>query len=240
MRVFQRLLSYLSSLFKRSFRAHGTVSVSDFGRAEEFYKQFGFRRVMSSRGDEVVLLRNHRGDELNLVRHGMKSSTVEFQVERLSDVEALVELDPESGRDGLGSSVRFRDPDGNYIEFYEVKEKRSRPKKSVYHIATREELSSGLTEHYYMPPTADRRFVYSSVDSSLVDIALAQMDANNTIIVEMDERQLSFRSEFDDDTDRIGTYPDVNSPIPREALLRASEAAQPRRFVPIPDILAVG
>ena len=91
-----------------------------------------------------------------------------------------------------------------------------------------------------MPPTADRRFVYSNVDSSLVDIALAQMDANNTIIVEMDERRLSFRSEFYDDTDRIRTYPDVDSPIPREALLRASEAVQPRRFVPIRDILAVG
>ena len=237
MNFLNRILSFLSSFIKRSFKTHGTISVADLERSNAFYQQLGFRRVMSSRGDEVVLLRNHLGDELNLVKRAGERVTVAFESESLVDLQALTALNPQVSQDGLGPRVGFTDPDGNNVEFYQVNSNLNRPVKSVFHIATREEVLAGLSEHYYMPPTAARRFVYANEDSSFVEIALAQLDGDGGLIVEMDKTRLSFRSVFDDDVDRIGTYPEVNSPIPREALLFASESAGPRKFRPLDEFL---
>ena len=237
MSLLNRILAFLSSFLKRSFKTHSTIPVADFDQAQAFYMQLGFRRVMSTRGDEVVLLRNHRGDELNLVKRARERVTVAFETDNLIDLQALTDLSPQMARDGLGPRVVFIDPDGNSVEFYQVNSRPNRPVKSVFHIATREEVLAGLSEHYYMPPSAERRFVYASEDSSFLDIALAQLDADGGLIVEMDKTRLSFRSVFDDDVDRIGTYPEVNAPIPREALLLASESTQPLSFRPLDELL---
>ena len=147
MNFLNRILSFLSSFIKRSFKTHGTISVADLERSNAFYRQLGFRRVMSSRGDEVVLLRNHLGDELNLVKRAGERVTVAFESESLVDLQALTALNPQVSQDGLGPRVGFTDPDGNNVEFYQVNSNLNRPVKSVFHIATREEVLSGLSEH---------------------------------------------------------------------------------------------
>ncbi len=60
---------------RNSRQAHGSVSITDMNAAMTFYEKLGFKKVTSSRGDEVVLLRNTMGDELNLVqRSGERSA----------------------------------------------------------------------------------------------------------------------------------------------------------------------
>ena len=223
MRFFDKVKSFILSLPKKSFRTHGAVPVSDLETAIQFYRQFGFREVIASRADEVVLLRNHRGDELNLLSLDQPTTHVEYESDDVTSLVAQSELQGVVSQDSASLRVRFEDPDGNVIEFFEMRARVDQANDVVFHFVAKNELEAGLSDHYYMPPVADRRFVYADRQSAFLEMALAQ--ANDTLVepfvLELDVQQLSFRDEFEEDVgrDKIGKYPQVNSPIVRGAIV---------------------
>ncbi len=255
--------SFLLSLLRRSFRTHASVWVSDLTQSLSFYRELGFRQVTSTRGDEVILLRNHRGDEINLVRstpdeEGRRSvSHAVFQIEDLDkELPNLRSLHPELEiiDDAMTRRVQLNDPRGNVIEFYEQRHRNARPGTRIYHIATQPEINAGLTEHYYLPPDEENRFVRARARSAFVSLVCQRVaeEANAVpLVVEMDESQLSIEAQLVDDAgfDPVDartqdTYPRVNSPIPRPALTAVGACEEqdgdclwPTRFTTLTEYL---
>jgi len=246
-----RLKSDLLSLFKRSLKSHGSVHVSDLSQSLAFYRRLGFSKVTASRGQEVTLLRNHRGDELNLVLGASRLNVsdrhlkphVSFQVDSL---DSLLSLLRSSFGAAFGSSLEgggtdfqviehamsrrlaLIDPDQNVVEFFETLGRDVQSRQEVYHIVTRPELIAGLSEHYYLPPEEQNRFVRAKARSAILAIAcqrVAEEVDDVPLIVELVQDELSIESQLFDDADydapladTHSTYPRVNSPIPRRAL----------------------
>ncbi len=252
-----RIQAALLSLFRKSFRTHASVRVSDQTSALAFYRRLGFRPVTSSRGAEVTLLRNHRGDELNIVTGSGPAqpsrSAVSFRVENLH--RQLADLQTgfpglETIEDAMTRRLQVADPDGNVIEFYQQIDRSALTDAHLYHIATRAELSAGLSEHYYLPPERENRFVRARARSAFIALACKRVaeEANGTpLIIEMDENGVSIEAQLLDDAEfdssspgQRSAYPRVNSPIPRQALTAVGVCGEnngdfswPSRFAPV-------
>ncbi len=234
--VWIQIQAFLPGLFRRSFKTHASVRVSDVTQSLDFYRKLGFRPVTSSRGDEVILLRNHRGNELNLVSGVSNSnsagqsvgSQAVFRVENLSQtIEQLRHIEADIIDDAMTRRLRLTDPDQNDIEFFQQLDRSSLADERIYHIATEAELSAGLSEHYYLPPDKDR-FVRARARSAFLALAcrrVAEETQASPLIVELDESKLSLEAQLLDDADfdadkpdDRSAYPLVHSPISREAL----------------------
>ena len=118
---------------------HFTIPVKDLDRAEKFYTELlGFEKV--GRTERIVFLRAGGGDFFNLTysenpitlnagsRHEIHSAfkvtpqTYEDTIKRLPEegVAIFKEEDRQSGV-FVGRSAYIRDPDGNVIEFIDLK-----------------------------------------------------------------------------------------------------------------------
>ena len=230
--MWQRFLTFVLSLFKRSLRTHSSIVVSNRQQALAFYKMLGFRQVMSSRADEVTLLRNHRGDELNVVtdpNRTIEPASVAFEIRGgLANFADLVpsNLHLKILEDAATRRIVLRDPDGHRVEFFETLDKTERSAERLFHLVTADELEAGLSEHFYMPPPIERRFVRAPSRSAFMSIAcqrVAEECGRTPLLLEMNTEKLSLEEALD--TSEIGmsssasTYPHVHSPIAREAIL---------------------
>ena len=185
-RFADRVRALVFSLWKRSLADHASVQVTNLEGSILFYRGLGFRRVTSSKNDEVVLLRNHQRAELNLVRH-QQANDAPFRSRSVSiEVTGLERLLNQIGKqhpgvtiekDATSTRVVISDPDGNSIEFYELIDRKRRPPERIYHVATESEISNGLSEHYYMPPMEERRFLHCPERSSIAELVLNRVAA---------------------------------------------------------------
>ena len=192
-RFADRVRALVFSLWKRSLADHASVQVTNLEDSILFYRGLGFRRVTSSKNDEVVLLRNHQRAELNLVRH-QQANDAPFRSRSVSiEVTGLERLLNRIGKqhpgvtiekDATSTRVVISDPDGNSIEFYELIDRKRRPPERIYHVATESEISNGLSEHYYMPTMEERRFMHCAERSSIAELVL------NRVAAETGERPL--------------------------------------------------
>lgn len=234
-----RASAFLLSLLRRSFTTHASVPVADVERSLRFYEVLGFRQVKSSRNSEVTLLRNYRGDELNLVSGLRRSSAVErseaahvsFGVKRLAPVLARLRsrrLALETREDAMTRRLLLVDPDGNRVEFYEPLDRDSLGEERLFHVATEAELIEGLEEHYYLPPEKENRFVRARARSAFLALAcerVAKEAEGVPLLIPMEEAELSIEAQVVDESDfdspprtTLSPYPHVNAPIPRTAL----------------------
>lgn len=232
-----QIRAFFLSLIRRSFKTHGSVRVSDLAISLDFYRKLGFRQVMSTQGGEVLLLRNHRGDEINIARQisastgQVTSSSIAIQagnLERELPHLQTVQVNLAIVEDSFTRRVQLTDPDGNEIEFYERIDSSDLSRVRVYHIATESELTAGLTPDYYLPPDEDNRFVRARARSAFLALSckrVAEEAMATPLVVEMDEGKLSIESQLFDDLeidsgkpDTRSVYPRVNSPIPRDAI----------------------
>ncbi len=234
-----QIQSFLLSFVRRSFSTHASVRISDLTQSLDFYRRLGFRQVRATRGEEVVLLRNHRGDELNLVlevttankANKMPHSPVSFRVENL--IENLEHLqswypDLEITNDATTKSLQLVDPDNNVVEYYEQIDPAVLTRERIYHIATQPELIAGLSTHYYLPPDKENRFVRARARTAFIALACKRVAAVTEappLIIELDESELSIESPLFDDSDLASAdsssqsaYPHVNTPIPIRAI----------------------
>lgn len=256
-----QIQALILSLFRRSLKTHASLRVSDVTTSLSFYRKLGFRQVTSSRSDEVILLRNHRGDELNIVSgvsnsDSMKPVSVSFQTENLN--RAFEQLqhwysDVAIIDDATTRRLQLTDPDNNCIEFFQARERDSLLAEGVYHVTTRAELLAGLSEHYYLPPDRENRFVRARARSAFLELAcnrVAEETKGIPILIEMDESQLSIEAQLSDESDygaplreTSSAYPHVNSPIPRQALTALGTCDEkdgafswPSRFVAVDSV----
>ncbi|MEM9623833.1 MAG: VOC family protein [Pseudomonadota bacterium] len=227
--------SFVLSLFRRSFKRHASIRVSNLPASLAFYRQLGFHVVTATRSSEVTLLRNHRGDELNLVVIGpgntpAPGAVVSWQIPQLSrELDRLQGAFPELNalEDATSRRLRLTDPDGNVVEFYELLKKDAIATTQIFHIVTRQELLDGLSEHYYMPPHADNRFVRARPRAAILAIVCERVN-NETqapaLIVQLDESALDIEAQlvdegdFDNPAEDRSPYPRVAAPITRQAL----------------------
>ena len=237
-RYWIQLRSYLLSLFRRSLKTHASIWVEDLDISLAFYKRLGFRPVKRTRSNEVILLRNHMGDELNLVKQWssdakrLSNTTLTFEVANIEKQHAQL-LQWYSGVEIISheSSRRISlvDPDANTLEFYELLNSRQRAGKRIFHIVTQEEFFAGLSDHYYVPPQGPRnRFLLTRPRSAILDLTcnrVAQEAGGTPLVVEMVQEKLSLEeqvvldADFDsNESSTFGTYPHVNSPIARQAI----------------------
>ena len=121
--ILDRIRSWALSLWKQSFASHSSVRVTHLTDSVEFYQRLGFRKVRSSRGDEVVLLRNHQGAELNLVpvrtdnATSLPSSSISFEVANLTSYREQISEHVEivlSESDATSHRLVVCDPDSRY------------------------------------------------------------------------------------------------------------------------------
>jgi catechol 2,3-dioxygenase-like lactoylglutathione lyase family enzyme/uncharacterized protein (DUF952 family) len=255
--------SLITSLMKQSFKTHSSFWVSDLEASLRFYRKLGFREVMSTRGAEVILLRNHRGDELNLMPRSPDSKALAprspaSMTLRVDDLQRdLAQLqswypDLKMTEDAVSRQVRLVDPDSNVVELLEVIEPRRRSKKSIYHIATQTELATGLDGHYYVPPNGEYRFVSCRARSTFVAFSckkVAEESGSMPLVIEMDQNKLRIEEEWlDSEIDsrrslQPTTYPHVYTPIPRHAIIAVGKCeeidgdfAWPDQFMPLSSI----
>ncbi|MEM7077641.1 MAG: VOC family protein [Pseudomonadota bacterium] len=254
LRVTRWLHTMLPRLFRRSAHTHASVAVRDLSRALNFYRRLGFRRITASRNDEVVLLRNARGDELNLCVAPRKPGAAEFAIDDLDAcITALRNVDLAPDIDVQGGRVRVEDPDGNRIAFF-----KQRPRgehTDIFHITTAAELAAGLSEHFYLPPNARNRFVQASPGSALIALTcarVAQETSSAPVIVALERASLNIEAPilFEADIDKAqrpthSSYPHVTSPINRQAITgvgicrqTADEYVWPDRFQTAEEVLA--
>lgn len=263
MLCWRQIRSLALSLFKRSFKAHESVFVSNVSRSLAFYQKLGFRRVTSTRADEVVLVRNHRGDEVNIVERpitgAIKKATSRVSLE-VGDLEQeLSQLRHwyphcEIIEDSVTKRVELTDPDGNTIELNAMLEPKQRAKSNIYHIATHSELIAGISEHYYLPPDSENRFVRARARSAILSLAcnrIAQEVDSAPLIIEMDVHQLRVEEQLFEESDfdslhskDYSTYPRVNSPIARNAIVAVGACEEvggefpwPKKFQPLGAII---
>lgn len=255
--------SLLFSFIKRSFKAHASISISNLESSLEFYQKLGFRRVTSTRAAEVVLIRNHHGDEINLIPRSSvgvskpASSRVLLEVGDLAYEMKQIELwytDAKIISSPVSKRAEIIDPDGNTIELNELLNPKQRPTVNIYHLATHAELVAGLSEHYYLPPAAEKRFVRARPHSAFVSLAcyrIAQEVNSAPLVIEMDAQQLSVEEQFlvesDFDSRHVKdelTYPRVNSPITRTAIVSVGKCVEdngdfpwPKEFYPLSSIV---
>jgi uncharacterized protein (DUF952 family) len=218
---------------------------------------------VSTRGAEVILLRNHRGDELNLVPrtsdseipHPQDPASMSLRVDDLqSDLTQLQRWYPdlEMFEDAVSRQIRLVDPDSNVVELLEIIEPGKRSKKGIYHIATQAELAAGLDDHYYLPPNGEFRFVSCRAYSTFVAFSckkVAEESGSMPLVIELDQSKLSIEDEWlDSEIDSNGprrpaTYPHVYTPIPRQAIIAVGKCEEmdgdfgwPDRFMPLSSI----
>lgn len=122
--------------------AHIGIRVADFSRSVTFYHQFGFAMTRRDYNEHVVVLRHVSGLELNLIdssddanagRNVLMDETmrysgythvalrvddVRYVAEQLKAQDIVITEGPVTFGDG-STSVFFRDPDRNVIEFSE-------------------------------------------------------------------------------------------------------------------------
>ncbi len=270
MDVISRCRQLLRSLWlrinRRSLQSHVSFWVSDLEQAQQFYQRLGFSPVTATRGKEVTMLRNARGDELNLVR--ASASTDNFAKSRTGSAAFPIgDLGHERDkiqswygpitvyRDAVAQRFHLLDPDTNIIEFYQpgAIERRT---ADIYLILTQTELSTGLSDHYFQPPTGDNRFVRAHHHSAFMEMAMQRVaeetqDVPWVVILDAEKLQtdepLASEIEMGDiEFDKQATssaYPLVYAPISQEALLSAGRCESddggyrwPSNFLSIADI----
>lgn len=235
----RRLRARVLNLLPRSLRTHASLNITDLPRALAFYDLLGFQPVVASRSQEVVLLRNHRGDELNLVLGHTRSrnpTSVTFMVKDLQREAAFLSAHLpalEFIEEATGRRLQVQDPDGNRIGF--LTRTPERAAKRIFHLLTHNELRAGLGVHYYLAPDAPNRFVRAQPRAALLSLC-AQRVAEETgeipWIAELDPSQLSMEVGYVDEStppdvaDR-SAYPQVLNPIPRSALIAVGKC-EPR------------
>lgn len=271
--MLDRLQSWVRGQLRRfngkSWEVHTSLPVTDLVRATTFYQKLGFERVSASRGEEITLMRHVSGTELNLVlvndgqasRAGL-SANAAISVTSLDRTIADIRragIKTETGPvDGPNSRwLTIRDPDWNAVEFYQTLENPRQTESALFHLVTSSELAAGLSDDYYLPPDDERRFVYCRIGSSILLLAAARLNKRiepDLILVRMDANKVSLAPGigFDDDIDKplvandiISTYPDVYSPIPRDAISGAAQLScdsgshrWPDRFESLESVLA--
>ncbi len=248
--------SFLRRFLRRSFKTHASLPVTDLNVSKDFYTSLGFREVTSTRAKEVVLLRNHRGDELNLVPSNtvtasagqagfvsFEAGDLEHEFNRLRNEHGNLEIKQDSST----RYFRLTDPDLHVVELYKKIEKSQRLKVSVFHVATRSELAQGLSRDYYMPPEGDYRFVRCRPYSAYVGFACARVAREvgaDPLVIELDQGKLSIEEEWlGSDIDnpqpaQKSTFAHVLRPIPSQAIIRIGEPLEespgnytwPKRF----------
>ena len=253
--ILNRIRSWVLSLWKQSFASHSSVRVTQLPDSVAFYQRLGFRKVRSSRGDEVVLLRSHQGAELNLVpvrtdnATSLPSNSISFEVANLASYREQISEHVEIvlwERDATSHRLVVCDPDSNRLEFYELIPKEQRSSPQLYHVASNTELTSGLSQHYYMPPMDEKRFLYCPPQAAIAEIVVSRVarDTNAPpFIIELDQNQVSVEEEWEHEgreanpSPRLSTYPHVHSPIPRSAIVAIGRCegvdgsyGWPRRF----------
>lgn len=254
-------------LRKSSLAVHSSVVVSDLSRTLAFYKRLGFRRVSATRSDEITLLRNRSGAELNLIRqqvaempaaHARSSATVpvanlDKTMTHLRRRGIEIASGPFTGPTSRWFIVH--DPDANQIEFFQTVA-RGDAQSALFHLVTGQELAAGITDAYYLPPEAEKRFVYCRTGSAILLVAatnLRKQVEEDLILVQLDPSAVSLaptlHSDFDIDksvaVNDISTYPDVYSPIDIDAISGAAKLPSnagsfqwPERFGSLASVLA--
>ena len=153
--------------------------------------------------------------------------------------------DLEITEDSISRRIRLSDPDGNVIELSELLDPKRLSEKNIYHIATQSELIAGLSEHYYLPPNTEKRFVRARARSAFMSLAcnrVAEEVKSAPLVIEMDKNKLSIEEQLLDEADfdskhpiEQSTYPHVNSPIPRHALTAVGECVEVGGDIPWPS-----
>lgn len=122
--------------------AHIGIRVADFGRSVQFYRQFGFKVIREDLNERVVVLHHEQDIELNLLDSandsnagknvlmdeyprypGFTHMAIEIAdhrhaVKKLKEMDITITEGPVTFGDG-STSIFFRDPDRNVIEFSE-------------------------------------------------------------------------------------------------------------------------
>jgi lactoylglutathione lyase len=123
--------------------AHIGIRVADFGRSVRFYRQFGFKVIREDLNERVVVLHHEQDIELNLLDSandsnegknvlmdeyprypGFTHMAIEITDHRhavkiLNEMDISITEGPVTFGDG-STSIFFRDPDRNVIEFSEA------------------------------------------------------------------------------------------------------------------------
>ena len=242
-------------LFKRSFRSHASFHVTNLEAAKSFYNGIGFKIVTATRNNEVVLLRNHLGDELNLVVGKSNPAAASFEVPDLNrewrffkDTQLNIAIKHQESI----KCIEIVDPDGNTLSFVENNTTQVTPQ--IYHIATKQELTAGLSDHYYMPPSDDNRFIRVQPNAAMLVLAcnqIAEKTAESPLVIELMEELISTSEQLEDFSETRSkafansVYPKVNSPIPRQALYAVGQCELhnnnynwPEEFKPLEAIVS--
>ncbi len=122
--------------------AHIGIRVADFRRSVRFYTQFGFKVIREDLNERVVVLRHEQDIEINLLDSANDSNAgknvlmdedllytgfthmaievkdLRHAVKKLNEMEINITEGPVTFGDG-STSIFFRDPDRNVIEFSE-------------------------------------------------------------------------------------------------------------------------
>lgn len=122
--------------------AHIGIRVADFHQSVRFYRQFGFKVIREDLAERVVVLHHERNLELNLLDSASDSNSgknvlmdealrypgfthmaievtdLGHALQRLDEMDIIITEGPVTFGDG-STSIFFRDPDQNVIEFSE-------------------------------------------------------------------------------------------------------------------------
>ncbi len=235
---------------------HASVRTRDVGRASSFYRRLGYREITATRGAEVVLLRNGRGHELNLVADAgdFTPSNVSLPVEDID--KALDRLSPDASAahvryDAMNRRVRLSDPDGNDVELVQPLERRL--EDGLFLVVTAAELRHGLSQHYFLPPAGERRFVAAPARSAFIELVaskLAPTTSDDILTVTIDSARVSMDDEWGEVSAApvpVVRFPRVLLPVDREALTavrvferEGDELIWPGRSVSVDEYLGGG
>lgn len=256
-RVRRGLYRVVARVLRRSLTTHGSIATRDVGLASAFYSRLGYREVTATRGAEVVLLRNDRGHELNLIvrRSALEPAKVSLPIEDLDQALHDLGMAPADVRlraDALGRRARVTDPDGNELELIEPRRQATSAPHGLYLVVTATELRDGLSAHFFMPPEAERRFVAAPSGSAFIELLaakLAKTTEDDVLIVVIDTGRVSIEDEWHDDPVQAmrrqrARYPRVLRPVDRAALVfvgiidrDGDDSVWPSAFVPFDEFM---
>jgi hypothetical protein len=177
------------------------------------------------------------------------TTSISFKVDNLEPILSHLQTwqpDLQITQGSASRQVRLVDPDSNVIELFEVVNHAQRAQKNIYHLATQAELVAGLSDHYYLPPDVENRFIHERARSAFMAIAckrIALESGSTPLIIEMDQSKLSVAEDWFDESDfdsgqapqPNSTYPQIHTPIPRDAITAVGRCAERDADMPWPD-----